>query len=255
MDRDLQKYLRPEYSSTPCCPGCGHGIIMGLMLRAIDELGININEFVFVSGAGCSIWLPCPQIQADTLNGLHGRAIAFATGMKLFNPKLRVVVFAGDGDLIDIGGNHLIHAARRNMDLTVICGNNFVYGTTGGQVTCTTPRGSFTATTTKGNSYRPFDLSKLLTAAGAAYVSRYSVTQPIALKKSIQKALQNQGFSFIEVLSPCPTQFGRRNMLDNPADMFKFLMNKCITKEQAQSLSPDEIEGKIITGEFGDGDK
>jgi len=250
MERDLQKYLRPEYSSTPCCPGCGHGITMGLMLRAIDELGIDINEFVFISGAGCGIWLPCPQIKGDTFNGLHGRALAFATGMKMFNPKLRVIVFAGDGDLADIGGNHLIHAARRNLNVAVLCGNNFVYGTTGGQVTSTTPSGSLTATTGRGNPYRPFDLCKLVLAAGGTYVSRYSVTQPIALKKSIQKAIANEGFSFIDVVSPCPTQFGRRNMLDNPADMFQSLMKTCVTKKEAQNLSEEERKGKIITGEF-----
>jgi len=252
MARDLEQYLRPGLATT-FCPGCGHGILMGLILRAIDELEININDMLFVSGIGCAAWIPSPNFNADTLHTLHGRAIACATGAKMFNPKLQVVVISGDGDLSDIGGNHLIHAARRNMALTVICANNFNYGMTGGQVCSTTPEGAFTQTTTQGNPYRPFDLCKLVEAAGATYVARYSVTQPLALISSIKKALQIWGFSFIEVLSPCPIEFGRRNQLDSPADMLKFLIDRCITKEEAKGLSPEELEDKIITGEFCDG--
>ena len=171
----------------------------------------------------------------------------------MFNPKLRVVVVGGDGDLADIGGNHLIHAARRNMDLTVICASNMVYGMTGGQVSSTTSVGAFTQTTTEGNSYQPLDLCQLVIAAGANYAARYSVTQPFALIASIKKALQINGFCFIEVLSPCPTQFGRYNQLDTPVAMIKNLMEKCITKKKAMKLSSEELKGKIITGEFTNG--
>ena len=252
MARDLDRYLRPGLV-TAFCPGCGDGILMGLILRAIDELEINIDDMLFVSGIGCAGWIPSPNFNADTLHTLHGRTLAFATGAKMFNPALQVMVISGDGDLADIGGNHFIHAARRNMDLTVILANNFLYGMTGGQVACTTPEGAFTMTTTVGNPYRPFDLCKLVDAAGATYVARYSVTQPLQLTSSIKRALQTDGFSFVEVLSPCPTQFGRRNQLGSPSDMIQSLFDRCITKEEALDLSPEELKGKIITGEFSNG--
>ena len=253
MPRDMEQYLRPGLTSTPFCPGCGHGILMGLIFRAIDELELNMDEMLFVSGIGCAAWIPSPHFNADTLHILHGRAIPAATGAKLFNPKLRVVVVGGDGDLADIGGNHLIHAARRNMDLTVICASNMVYGMTGGQVSSTTSVGAFTQTTTQGNSYQPLDLCQLVIAAGANYAARYSVTQPFALIASIKKALQISGFCFIEVLSPCPTQFGRYNQLDTPVAMIKNLMEMCITKRKAMKLSSEELKGKIVTGEFTNG--
>ncbi len=256
MAKDLAQYFRPEYRSTPqtpLCAGCGHGIIIGLILRAIDELKINIDDMLFVTGIGCAIWIPTPQFAADVLQTLHGRALAFATGAKLFNPKLKVLSFLGDGDLADIGGNHLIHAARRNMDFTVILGNNMVYGLTGGQVANTTPLGALTSTTPSGNPYRPFDMCKLVEAAGATYVARYSMLQPFLLLKSIKKALQTPGFAFIEAMSLCHTQFGRRNQLDTPVELLKFLKEKCITQKQAESLTPEELEAKIITGELKDG--
>ena len=250
MSRDLEKYLRPEITSTPFCPGCGHGILMNLILRAIDGLGLNMDEMLFVSGIGCAAWIPSPHFNADTLHTLHGRAIAFATGAKLYNPELNVVVISGDGDLVSIGGNHFIHAARRDIDMTVICANNLIYGMTGGQVASTSPLGSLTATTMGGNIHRPFDLCKLALAAGAGYVARYSVTQPLSLLKAIKKSLTMTGFTFLEVLSPCPTQFGRRNSSDTPADMMKALMEDCISIEEMKNLSREELEGKIITGEF-----
>ena len=249
MARDLEQYLRPGLTTT-FCPGCGHGILMGLILRAIDELGLDMDNMLFVSGIGCAGWIPSPNFNADTLHTPHGRAIPAATGAKMYNPELQVLVISGDGDLVDIGGNHLIHAARGNIDLTVICANNMIYGMTGGQACSTTPEGAFTQTTTQGNPYRPFDLCKLVVVAGATYVARYSVTQPFAVIASIKKALRTQGFCFIEVLSTCPTQFGRRNQLDSPTDMLKFLMNNCITREEAKGLSQEELEGKIVTGEF-----
>jgi 2-oxoglutarate ferredoxin oxidoreductase subunit beta len=249
----MQQYLRPGLTSTPFCPGCGHGILMGLILRAIQGLGLNMDEMLFVSGIGCAAWIPSPHFNADTLHVLHGRAIPAATGAKAFNAELRVVVISGDGDLVDIGGNHLIHAARRNTDMTVICASNMVYGMTGGQSSSTTSVGALTRTATRGNRYRPFDLCRLVVAAGAAYAARYSVTQPFALMASIKKALQVNGFCFIDVLSPCPTQFGRHNELDTPVAMIRDLMDKCIPKKKAGKLLPRELKGKIITGEFTDG--
>jgi 2-oxoglutarate ferredoxin oxidoreductase subunit beta len=160
------------------------------------------------------------------------------------------MVISGDGDLTSIGGNHLIHAARRNIDLKVICANNMIYGMTGGQVASTTPKGFKTSTTGEGNPHRPFDLCKLVEAAGATYVARYSVTQPVSLIRSIKKALLHEGFSYIEVLSPCPTQFGRRNLLDRPEEMIQDLIRRCILEEEAEGLTEEERAEKIITGEF-----
>ena len=253
MARDLENYMRPEVKSTPFCPGCGHGILMNAILRAIDDLHLNMNDMLFVSGIGCAGWIPSPHFNADTLHTLHGRAIAFATGAKMFNPELKVVVISGDGDLTSIGGNHLIHAARRDIELTVICANNMIYGMTGGQVASTTPLGALSATTVEGNLYRPFDLCKLVQGAGGTYVARYAVTQALALKDAIKKALTMNHFTFIDVLSPCPTQYGRRNRYDSPADMLKTLMESCITLEEAERLGPENLEGKIVTGEFSHG--
>lgn len=250
MTRALEKYIRPGVKSTPFCPGCGHGILMGLILRAIDELEMDMKKILFVSGIGCAAWIPSPHYNGDTLHTLHGRALAFATGAKLFNPDLCVMVVSGDGDLSSIGGNHLIHAARRNIDIKVLCANNMIYGMTGGQVASTTPTGAKTATTVDGNPYRPFNLSHLVEAAGATYVAKYSVTQPVSLINSIKKAIQHIGFSFIEVLSPCPTQYGRRNGLDRPQDLIQNLIQRCILEEEAKDLTQEELSEKIITGEF-----
>jgi 2-oxoglutarate ferredoxin oxidoreductase subunit beta len=250
MTRAMEKYIRPGVTSTPFCPGCGHGILMGLLLRAVDELQMDMNKMLFVSGIGCAAWIPSPHFDGDTLHTLHGRALAFATGAKLVNPDLCVMVVSGDGDLSSIGGNHLIHAARRDIDIKVICANNMIYGMTGGQVASTTPAGKKTATTMQGNPYRPFDLTRLVAAAGASYVAKYSVTQPVALIRSIKKAIQHVGFSFIEVLSPCPTQFGRRNRLDRPEDLIRDLREKCILLEEAEDMSEEELAERIVTGEF-----
>ncbi len=250
MVRALEKYIRPGIKTTPFCPGCGHGILMGLILRAIDELQMDMKKMLFVSGIGCAAWIPSPHYNGDTLHTLHGRALAFATGAKLFNPELCVMVISGDGDLSSIGGNHLIHAARRNLDLKVICANNMIYGMTGGQVASTTPKGTKTSTTDEGNPYPPFDLCRLVKAAGATYVARYSVTQPVALVRAIKRILLREGFSFIEVLSPCPTQYGRRNRLDRPEDLIRDLIRRCVTEEEAEGMTDEELAEKIITGEF-----
>jgi len=250
MARALEKYLRPEIKATPFCPGCGHGILMGSILRAIDRADLDMEQLLFVSGIGCAAWIPSPHFQADTLHTLHGRAIAFATGAKLFNPDLMVFVISGDGDLSSIGGNHLIHAARRNIDLKVICANNMIYGMTGGQVASTTPEQSLTATTPQGNPHRPFDLCRLVAAAGASYVARFSVTQPVLLIDAIQRAIRNPGFSFIEVISPCPTQFGRRNQYDQPQEMIAYLVEHCVSLEDAEQMKKEELQDMVLTGEF-----
>lgn len=251
MGRDLEKYLREEVQSTPFCPGCGHGVLLGLMLRAIDGLGLDMRRLLFVSGIGCAAWIPSPNYKADTLHTLHGRAVAFATGAKVANPELKVVVISGDGDLASIGGNHLIHAARRGIDMTVICANNMIYGMTGGQAAPTTPERSLTATTPEGSVYPPFDLCRLVKAAGAAYVARGSIVRPYDLIGYISKALETVSFSFVEVLSPCPTQYGRRNRQDTPAMMFDHLSHICRERTEIDpSLSLPE--GTVVLGEFHD---
>ncbi|MBW1972560.1 MAG: hypothetical protein JRI44_06965, partial [Deltaproteobacteria bacterium] len=145
MSRDMAEYIREGIELTPFCPGCGHGILMGTLLRAVDELKLDMDKTLFVSGIGCAAWIPSPHFNADTLHTLHGRAIAFATGAKLFKPELTTIVVSGDGDITSIGGNHLIHAARRDIDMTVICANNMIYGMTGGQAASTTPVGTLSA--------------------------------------------------------------------------------------------------------------
>jgi 2-oxoglutarate ferredoxin oxidoreductase subunit beta len=251
MARALEEYLREEVQSTPFCPGCGHGILLGLILRAIDGLKLDMERMLFVSGIGCAAWIPSPNYKADTLHTLHGRAVAFATGAKLANPDLRVMVISGDGDLSSIGGNHLIHAARRGLDLTVVCANNMIYGMTGGQVAPTTPEASFTSTTQGGSPYRPFDLARLVKAAGAAYVARGAVVRPYDLMDYISKAIETPAFSFVEVLSPCPTQFGRRNRQETAALMFDHLKRVCTAYTGVDTANPPP-EDAIFLGEFHD---
>jgi 2-oxoglutarate/2-oxoacid ferredoxin oxidoreductase subunit beta len=249
MVRALERYLRDEVQSTPFCPGCGHGILLGLMLRAIEGVGLDMQRMLFVSGIGCAAWIPSPNYKADTLHALHGRAIPFATGARLVNPSLKIVVISGDGDLASIGGNHLIHAARRGHDMTVVCANNMIYGMTGGQAASTTPEGSLTTTTPEGSEYPPFDLCRLVKAAGAAYVARGSIVRPYSLIDYLGRALETPAFSFVEVLSPCPTQYGRRNRQDTPADMFDHLSASCTERTEIDPALPLP-EGNLVLGEF-----
>ncbi len=251
MARALEQYLREEIATTPFCPGCGHGILLGAVLRTIDGLGLDMGRMLFVSGIGCAAWIPSPHYKADTLHTLHGRAVAFATGAKLANPELNVMVISGDGDLASIGGNHLIHAARRGLGLTVVCANNMIYGMTGGQAAPTTPLGSPTATTAAGNPYPPFDLCRLVKAAGAAYVARGSVTRPYDLIDYLGRALEEPGFSFVEVVSPCPTQYGRRNRLDSPAALMEQVRGACRDRVELDLEAP-EPGGLVVLGEFND---
>ncbi len=205
------KFLRvaPKF-----CPGCGNEKVIDSILVSIEDLYGSTENFVFVSGIGCAAWIPSPHIKADTIHTTHGRPITFATGVKLANPNLKVVVISGDGDLAGIGGNHLIHAARRNVEITVICVNNLVYGMTGGQLSPTTPRGAITSTTSDGNIEYPFDLARLVMNAGASYAARWTTLHKDQLLSSIKKALikGQKGFAFLEIISPCTTQFTCKNL-------------------------------------------
>ncbi|NMC70497.1 MAG: hypothetical protein GYA57_10590 [Myxococcales bacterium] len=250
MPRSLESYLRPGLKATTFCPGCGHGILLHAVIRAVHELGIDRRDLLFVSGIGCAAWIPSPHILADTLHTLHGRAVAYATGAKLANPKLQVIVVSGDGDLVSIGGNHLIHAARRGIDLTVICANNEIYGMTGGQAGPTTPGGALSATTPAGNPHPPFDLVRLVLGAGAAYVARYPVTQPRPLTDAIKRAIRTPAFAFVEVASPCPTQFGRRNRFDDVGALYDRIRNLSVSRAEAAGRSKEELRGRIVVGEW-----
>ncbi len=250
MTRAVEHWLRTE--QTAFCPGCGHGVLLGAVLRALDQLGLDRRELLFVSGIGCAAWIPSPNIEADTLHTLHGRAVAYATGAKLANPRLTVLVVSGDGDLSSIGGNHLIHAARRDIDLTVVCANNQIYGMTGGQTASTTPLGSLTSTDPRGSVFRPFDLCALVRAAGARFAARWPVTSPRPLIDSIKRAVRVPGFAFVEAISPCPTQFGRRNRFDDLTRLYDHMAGLCVGKEEARDMSPEQLRDRFVVGEFED---
>jgi 2-oxoglutarate/2-oxoacid ferredoxin oxidoreductase subunit beta len=207
-----KKYLRDGMLPTIFCNGCGHGNAIDYTLWAIEELGISMDDVALASGIGCSSRIP-GYINADGLHTTHGRAIAFATGIKAANPDLNVIVFTGDGDGTGIGGNHFIHAARRNIDLTVILLNNFTYGMTGGQLAPTAPKNSIATTAPYGNIEGSFNICELAQALGASYVARWPVFYPYQPIKSIKEGLSTKGFSLIELMSPCPTAYGRRNKL------------------------------------------
>jgi 2-oxoglutarate ferredoxin oxidoreductase subunit beta len=222
------------------------------MLRAIDELQQDIDKMVFVSGIGCSSWIPSPFFNADVLHTTHGRPLAFATGVKLGNPELHVVVFTGDGDSAAIGGNHLIQAARKNIEILTVLVNNRIYGMTGGQVAPTTPHGMKTTTTPYGNLEYPFDLCRLVEAAGASYVARWTTFHTKQLISSMKKGLLREGFSFIEVVSQCPIQYGRYVGVRDPAELLLMLKERSVSINKAKSMSEAELEGQIIIGEFVD---
>lgn len=248
---EYSKYLRLNKFPLIWCPGCGDGIVLKSILRAIDKIGLNKDEITMVSGIGCSSRLT-GYVDFNTLHTTHGRAIAFATGVKLAQPKMTVIVVTGDGDATAIGGNHYIHAARRNLDLTVILFNNQIYGMTGGQASPTTPVGMRASTAPHGNLEPSFNISGLAQAAGASFVARSSVNSPLRLDKLIERAIRRKGFSVVEVFTPCPTAFGRRNKLGNGMEMINLLEDSTVTKEKAAKMTPEELEGKIITGVFVD---
>ena len=254
LQHPLAKYLRQERMPHIWCEGCGNGILLNSFLEALDELQLDLNKIVVVSGIGC-IGRAAGYINADSFHTTHGRAIPFATGVKLANPDLNVVVISGDGDLFAIGGNHFIHAARRNLDIKVICANNFNYGMTGGQYGPTTPLESWTTTTPYGNIEHPFNLVHLAAASGAVYVARWTTLQVRRLKASVKKALQKEGFSFIEVISPCPELYGRYNKLGAAVDIMKQFRLFSQVQSGYDPAEADISRNQIITGEFVDIEK
>jgi len=250
MPHPLYKFIRPSVTSTTNCPGCGNGIVTQSILRAVDSLGMDLDDFVFVSGIGCAAWIPSPLFNADVLHVTHGRPIAFALGIKMGLPEKKVMVISGDGDLAAIGGNHLIHGARRNVDMTVICVNNKIYGMTGGQAGPTTPAGVKTTTTPYGSFENPFDISRLVIAAGAPFVACWTTVHARQLTRSIKKAINKKGFAFIEVHSQCPVQFGRKSGMSGAVQMMEDYRKRSIGVEKAAGLPDDELAKRIVVGEL-----
>lgn len=240
-------YLRTAEFPSIWCPGCGHGIITQAAIRAIEQLAWDKDEVYAVSGIGCSARTPA-YMDFNGVQTTHGRAITFATGMKMFRPEKKVILFLGDGDCAAIGGNHLLHAARRNIDLTVIVMNNSIFGMTGGQCSPTTPHDSRTSTTAFGNIDRELDICAVAIAAGATFVARSTAYHAAQLPGLIKQGIANKGFSLIEVISPCPTGFGANNGYKTPAEMYDRLRDTSVSVEKARSLSKEELKGKLITG-------
>ena len=233
------------------CPGCLIGTVITSIASCLKERGLTIKDYAIVSGIGCT-GRSSGCFKAPAFHTTHGRAIPFATGIKLANPRLKVIVLSGDGDLFAIGGNHFIHAARRNVELTVLCINNNIYGMTGGQVAPTSQIGDITATTPYGNVEPPFNLVNLAAAAGATYVARWPGYDTLRLQKSIFKCLDNQGFSFIEVLAPCFIQYGSKNQLGDAIEMLEWLKNQIRIKVNwsPHQATLDFKKGIVICGEF-----
>ncbi len=244
----IHKYLRHDKKFPHVwCPGCGIGIMLGALIRAIDRIGYEKDEIVLVSGIGCSGRLPV-YVDFNTLHTTHGRALTFATGIKLAKPSLKVIVIMGDGDAVAIGGNHFIHAARRNIDLTTLILNNNIYGMTGGQSSPTTPYGMRSTTTVYSNIEQSFNISELAVTAGAAFVGRGTVYHARLLDQLMEKAFLKQGFSVVEVIAHCHTQYGRQNRLGTAVEMMEKQRDQSVTVEKAAKMKPEELKDKIVIG-------
>ena len=248
----VEPFLRMDRMPHIWCPGCGIGTTVNCFARALLESQVNLDRVAIVSGIGCSGRV-AGYLRLDSFHTTHGRAVPFATGLKLANPSLHVVVYSGDGDLFAIGGNHIIHAARRNLDLKIICINNLIYAMTGGQTAPTTPVTALTTTAPYGCYEPAFNLPNLMEAAGATYVARWTTYHVRQLTRSMTDIFQRRGFSFIEVLSPCPTLYQRRNRLGDGLDTMKYYKERSKVRHSAPTsdvaLTKD---GDIIVGKFVD---
>ncbi len=248
----LDDYLRVERMPHIWCPGCGLGLVVNCFLRGLLRSRLDLDKVVVVSGIGCT-GRAAGYINLDSFHTTHGRAIPFATGLKIANPELEVVVISGDGDLVAIGGNHLIHAARRNIDITVLCVNNFIYGMTGGQLGPTTPLAARTTTSRSGNVDKPFNIPYLAAASGAVYVARWTTAHVRRLEKAVTEALLKKGFSLVEIISPCPTYYGRMNKQATGLEQMKYYRDNSIIKSGIDPRQVGiELSGQIIVGKFVD---
>jgi 2-oxoglutarate ferredoxin oxidoreductase subunit beta len=249
-DTSIECYLRSDRLPHIWCSGCGVGVTLAAFIRGFQKAKIDPDSIAFVSGIGCT-GRAAGYLKLDSFHTTHGRALPFATGLKLANPALNVVVFSGDGDLGTIGGNHLIHSARRNMDITCICVNNFNYGMTGGQMGCTTPTSALSTTSPYGNFEFPTNMPYLMAAAGATYIARWTAFHTRQLEKSISEAMTRRGFSFIEVLSPCPTVYGRMNKRPRALDeMLKYKQNSVIQHDADLRELGISLDSPLILGKF-----
>lgn len=244
----IHNYLRHDKKFPHVwCPGCGIGIMLGALIRAIDHTGYDKDEIVLVSGIGCTGRLPV-YVDFNTLHTTHGRALTFATGVKLAKPGLKVIVVMGDGDAVAIGGNHFIHAARRNIDLTAIIVNNSVYGMTGGQYSPTTPYGMRSTTTVYSNVEHSFNISELAVTAGAVFVGRGTVYHAKLLEGLMEKAFHKVGFSVVEIISHCHTQFGRLNRMGSAVEMMQWQRDHAVTVEKAAQMKEAQLKDKFKIG-------
>lgn len=247
MAFDYDKYLRTDKMPTLWCWGCGDGVILKAIIRAIDRIGWSMDDVCVVSGIGCSGRMSS-YIDCNTVHTTHGRAIAYATGIKLANPGKHVIVVTGDGDGLAIGGNHTIHGCRRNIDLNHILVNNFIYGLTNSQTSPTTPRGFWTVTAQYGNVDPSFDAAKLAIAAGATFVGRESVTNPEKIERLLAKGFEHEGYSFFDIFSNCHVNLGRKNKMSEAVQMLKWLDSRTISKAKFDALSEDERAGLFPLG-------
>jgi 2-oxoglutarate ferredoxin oxidoreductase subunit beta len=244
----IYQYLRHEKKFPHVwCPGCGNGILLGSLIRTIHKLGLSKDEIVLVSGIGCAGRLPV-YVDFNTLHTTHGRALTFATGIKLAKADLKVIVIMGDGDATAIGGNHLIHAARRNVDLTAIIMNNSIYGMTGGQSSPTTPYGLRASTAPYGHVEHAFNISRLVEAAGAAFVARGTVYHVNLLDRLVEKAAIKKGFALVEVITHCPTHFGKLNLLGGAVENMKWMEEHAVPVERAKKMDAEDLQGKFRIG-------
>ena len=247
-----KKYLRHDKKFPHFwCPGCGNGIVMGSLLRAISNLKLSKDEVVMASGIGCSGRMPT-YLDFNTLHTTHGRALTFATGIKLAKPSLTVMAIMGDGDSTAIGGNHFIHAARRNLNLTAVIINNSIYGMTGGQYSPTTPFGSYSTTSVYGHVEHAFSIAELAVTAGASFVARTTVYHADLMDKLLEKAIVKRGFAVVEIISNCHVQYGRRNKLGGAVEMITGFRDNAVTVGKAAKMSEEELEGKTTIGVLAD---
>ena len=248
----MEELIRSERLPHIWCAGCGIGTVFGSVMAAIQKSGYDLDKTAIVSGIGCTARM-AGYIRLDSFHTTHGRAIPFATGLKLARPELKVLVVSGDGDLLAIGGNHFIHAARRNSDITVICVNNLNYGMTGGQLAPSTPFGAKTTTSVTGCPEEPFNFCYLAAACGAVYVARWTSLHIRRLTNSITEAMQKRGFGFVEILTPCPTSFGRRNKIGTALETLKFYHERSVIRNDIDPKeAPIDFGSNIVVGKFMD---